>query len=108
MQIGKIHKVPLREIWRREDKDFSAWLEENIDYLNDIFEFDIVVESREEPVGPFRVDLWGEDSFGQRVIIENQLEKTDHDHLGKIVTYLTNLQGKSGDMDCKRAQRGAR
>ena len=92
MQIGKIHKVPLREIWRREDTDFSAWLEENIDYLNDIFEFDIVVESREEPVGPFRVDLWGEDSFGQRVIIENQLEKTDHDHLGKIVTYLTNLK----------------
>jgi predicted metal-dependent hydrolase len=91
MQIGKIRKVPLREIWRREDSDFSAWLEENIDYLNDIFEFDISVESREEAVGPFRVDLWGEDNFGQRVIIENQLERTDHDHLGKVITYLTNL-----------------
>lgn len=91
MQIAKIHKVPLREIWKREDKDFSAWLEENIDYLNDIFEFDISVESREEAVGPFRVDLWGEDNFGQRVIIENQLERTDHDHLGKVITYLTNL-----------------
>ena len=91
MQIGKIRKVPLREIWRREDSDFSAWLEENIDYLNDIFEFDISVESREEAVGPFRVDLWGEDNFGQRVIIENQLERTDHDQLGKVITYLTNL-----------------
>lgn len=94
MQIAKIHNVPLREIWKREDKDFSAWLEDNIDYLNDIFEFDISVESREEAVGPFRVDLWGEDNFGQPVIIENQLERTDHDHLGKVITYLTNLEAK--------------
>lgn len=48
MQSAKIHKVPLREIWKREDKDFSAWLEENIDDHNGIFEFDISVESREE------------------------------------------------------------
>lgn len=43
MQIAKIHKVPLREIWKRENKDFSAWLEENIDDHNGIFEFDISV-----------------------------------------------------------------
>lgn len=91
MQIGKITKVPLREIWRREDTDFSVWLEANIDYLNDVLDFEISVESREESVGPFRVDLWGEDNFGGRVIIENQLERTDHDHLGKVITYLTNL-----------------
>ena len=91
MQIGKIRKVPLREIWKREDTDFSVWLEANIDFLNDILDFDITVESREEAVGPFRVDLWGEDNLGGRVIIENQLERTDHDHLGKVITYLTNL-----------------
>ncbi|MFH1598108.1 MAG: DUF4268 domain-containing protein [Patescibacteria group bacterium] len=89
--IGKLTKVPLRELWKKEDKDFSKWLEENIDYLNEIIDIDITVESREEKVGPFRVDLYGKDNFGNKVIIENQLGKTDHDHLGKVITYLTNL-----------------
>ena len=93
--IGKIKKVPLRNLWKKEDKDFTRWLEENIDYLNDILEFDISIESREEKVGPFRVDLYGEDNFGNKVIIENQLEKTDHDHLGKVLTYLINLEAKT-------------
>ena len=89
--IGKIKKIPLRNLWKKEDKDFSKWLEENISYLNEILDFDITIESREGNVGPFKVDLYGEDNFGNKVIIENQLEKTDHDHLGKIITYLTNL-----------------
>ena len=93
--IGKIKKVPLRELWKKEDKDFTKWLEENIDYLNDIIDFDISIESREENVGPFRVDLYGEDNNGNKVIIENQLEKTDHTHLGQIITYLTNLEAKT-------------
>ena len=90
-KIEKIEKVNLREIWKKEDKDFTVWLEENIDYLNDKIDFDIRIESREEKVGPFKVDLYGEDNFGNKVIIENQLEKTDHTHLGQIITYLTNL-----------------
>ena len=90
-KIGKIKKVSLRELWKKEDKDFTRWLEDDIGYLNDILDFDITIESREEKVGPFKVDLFGEDNFGNKVIIENQLEKTDHDHLGKIITYLTNL-----------------
>jgi len=93
--IGKIKKVPLRELWKKEDKDFTKWLEENIDYLNDIIDFDVSIESREENVGPFRVDLYGEDNNGNKVIIENQLEKTDHTHLGQIITYLTNLEAKT-------------
>jgi hypothetical protein len=93
--IGKIKKVSLRELWTREDQDFTKWLEENIDYLNDVIGFDISIESREENVGPFRVDLYGEDNNGNKVIIENQLEKTDHTHLGQIITYLTNLEAKT-------------
>lgn len=93
--IGKIKKVPLRELWKKEDKDFTKWLEENIDYLNDVLGFDISIESREENVGPFYVDLYGEDDDGNKVIIENQLEKTDHKHLGQIITYLTNLEAKT-------------
>jgi len=95
IQIGKIKKVPLREIWKKEDKDFTRWLEEHIDYLNDILDFDLGIESREKNVGPFKVDLYAEDDLGNKVIIENQLKKTDHDHLGKIITYLTNLEAKT-------------
>jgi hypothetical protein len=95
MQIGKIRKVSLRELWKREDKGFTKWLEEHIDYLNDVIGFDISIESREENVGPFRVDLYGEDNNGNKVIIENQLEKTDHTHLGQIITYLTNLEANT-------------
>lgn len=93
--IGKIKNVSLRDIWKKEDKDFSKWLEENIEYLNDILDFDLNVVSREEKVGPFKVDLFAEDDFGNKVIIENQLNKTDHDHLGKIITYLTNLEANT-------------
>lgn len=93
--IGKIVKVPLRELWPKEDKDFTVWLEENIDYLNDVLDLNISIESREEKVGPFKVDLYGDDGFGNKVIIENQLEKTDHTHLGQIITYLTNLNANT-------------
>lgn len=92
--IGKIKKVALRNLWKKEDKDFTSWLEENIDYLNDILDFEISIEKREERVGPFRVDLYGEDNNGNKVIIENQLEKTNHDHLGKVLTYLINLEAQ--------------
>ncbi len=94
-KIGKIRKVALRELWKREDTNFTQWLEENIDYLTDVIGFNITVESREKKVGPFSVDLYGEDDNGDKVIIENQLEKTDHTHLGQILTYLTNLEAKT-------------
>ena len=94
-KIGKIKKIPLRELWSKEDKDFTKWLEENIDYLNDIFDFDLSIVSREENVGPFKVDLFAEDNFDNKVIIENQLDKTDHKHLGQIITYLTNLDANT-------------
>jgi len=93
-QIQKIIKVPLREIWPKEDRDFTKWLEESIDFLNEAIGLNISIESREEKVGPYKLDLFGEDGFGNKVIIENQLEPTDHTHLGQIITYLTNLDAK--------------
>lgn len=89
--INKIKKVDLREIWRREAADFTKWLAANIDYLNEVIDMDISVQTVEGNVGPYRVDIYGEDSSGNKVIIENQLEKTDHTHLGQILTYLVNL-----------------
>ncbi len=89
--IGKIQKVDLREVWKHEAADFTRWLAENIDYLNEVIDFDIAVQTIEGNVGPYRVDIYGEDGLGNKIIIENQLEKTDHSHLGQILTYLVNL-----------------
>ena len=94
-RIGKIRKVDLRELWNKENTGFTVWLEENIDYLTEVVGFKITIESREKRVGPFSVDLYGEDNNGNKIIIENQLEKTDHKHLGQILTYLTNLEAKT-------------
>jgi hypothetical protein len=93
--IGKIKKVELRNLWKKEDKDFSHWLSKNIDYLNDVLDFNLAVENTEENVGPYRVDILAEDNYGRKVIIENQLEKTDHTHLGQIMTYMVNLDSKT-------------
>lgn len=90
--IGKIKKVPLREIWKDEARDFTTWLGENIDALNEAMGLKLVVTDIEKSVGPFSSDVVAEDENGVVVIIENQLEKTDHDHLGKMVTYLSNLE----------------
>jgi len=90
-QIGRPIEVDPREIWRREDKDFTPWLAKNIDYLNDRLNLDVTVQTVEGNVGPYFVDIYGEDNLGNKIIIENQLEKSDHTHLGQILTYLVNL-----------------
>ena len=93
--ISKIKRVRLRNVWRHEAHDFTTWLESNIDVLNDILDPALVSAEREQTAGTFSVDLVAEDEGGQLVIIENQLEKSDHDHLGKLLTYLTSLEAKA-------------
>ena len=90
--VGKIKRVSLREVWKHEAKDFTTWLEENIDVLNEVIDLELTSAEREKSVGTFNVDLVAEDNSGKPVIIENQLEKSNHDHLGKVITYLTNLE----------------
>ena len=90
--VGKLEKVPLREIWKNEAKDFTTWLENNIEALSDRLDLNLSVVEREKSVGNFSADLLAEDEHGNRVIIECQLEKTDHDHLGKLLTYLVNME----------------
>ncbi|MDX2140659.1 MAG: DUF4268 domain-containing protein [Chloroflexota bacterium] len=89
--IGKIEVVHVREAFRHEALDFTVWLAENIEALSDRLGIQLTVIEREKYVGDFKVDLLCQDNDGRRVIIENQLEKTDHDHLGKVLTYLVNL-----------------
>lgn len=93
--IGKIEIVPIRQAFGNEARDFTVWLENNIDALSARLGLDLTVTAREKAVGSFNVDLLCEDSAGNTVIIENQLERTDHDHLGKLLTYMVNLEAKT-------------
>ena len=89
--LGKLEKIEdLRSIWKHEAKDFTPWLaeEENLSMLSEAIGIDIVLEEQESNVGEFSVDIYAvEESTGRKIIIENQLEDTNHDHLGKIITY---------------------
>ena len=86
-ELARIEKVDLREAWSNEAADFTPWLQENIDELGDALGMDLEVEEREAAVGTFSLDLLGREGSGRPVIIENQLETTDHVHLGQILTY---------------------
>jgi len=91
-KLGKIEKLEnLRSIWQHEAHDFSRWLaqEDNIALLSDAIGIDMVLEETESAVGSFNVDIFAaeEGGTGRKIIIENQLEETNHDHLGKIITY---------------------
>lgn len=92
--VGRLEYVPVREIWKHEAYDFTTWLFENCDVLNEQLGLTISPIEKEKSVGPFNVDILGEDSAGRAVIIENQLTRTDHDHLGKLLTYMSNLDAK--------------
>ena len=93
-QMGALEPVDLREFWEDEARDFTPWLaeEENLARLSETLGIDLELEDTEVSVGPFKSDLVAKDvSSNARVIIENQLAKTDHDHLGKVITYASGL-----------------
>lgn len=94
--IGKIQRVQLRDVWRHEALDFTTWLEDNIEVLGDTVNLTLTNVEREQGVGAFSVDLVAEDDSGNVIVIENQLEKSNHDHLGKLLTYLTALEARVG------------
>jgi hypothetical protein len=98
-KLAKLEPVSdLREIWKHEARDFSKWLadEDNLKLLSDAIGIDIVLPEAESAVGSFSVDLFAsEEGTARKIIIENQLTDTDHDHLGKIITYAA---GKSADV----------
>lgn len=94
MKIGKVEKVDLREVWKHEASGFSKWLVEpqNIQYLNETINLNLVDIQTEKNVGGYKCDVVCRDEFTDKiVIIENQLESTNHDHLGKIITYASGL-----------------
>jgi len=97
MEISRLTKLPLRTIWKHEALDFTQWLAlpENLELLADTLGIGIINAQTEVPVGQFNLDILAEDDNGEKVIIENQLETTDHDHLGKVITYASGLDAKT-------------
>jgi hypothetical protein len=93
-KLGRMMRVDLREVWSHEGTEFTPWLsrEENIALLGDAIGLTLEVESQEKGVGPFRADILCKDVDTERwVLVENQLERTDHVHLGQLLTYAAGL-----------------
>ncbi len=99
MKLGTLKEIKdLRKIWKHEALDFTPWLSEddNLKQLADAVGLEITLEETESSVGDFSVDIYAlETNTGRKIIIENQLEDTNHDHLGKLITYAS---GKSADI----------
>src|ERR1700728_4601045 len=96
--LGQFDKVRLRDAWPTEDGHFTPWLArpENLKLLGDALGLGELQDQQiEVHVGDFRIDILAVDSEGDIVIIENQLEQTDHGHLGQLLTYLAGQGGKA-------------
>lgn len=97
MKLGKLEKVDLRNVWKHEAIDFTNWLaeQENLSLLSEEIGIDISLIQTEASVGKFSVDILAEEEqTGRKIVIENQLETTDHDHLGKIITYASGFDAE--------------
>ncbi len=91
--IARLERVDLREAWTVEDRNFTPWLAENLDVLEETLGIELELEAQEKSVGPFSADiLCREAGTDSRVVIENQMEKTDHTHLGQLLTYAAGLE----------------
>ncbi len=91
-KIGKLEPVPIREVWPDEAQDLTPWLADNPEALGRALGMDLELVGSEVAVGSFKADLFLRDAnTGKSVVVENMIGKTDHDHLGKIITYAAGL-----------------
>ena len=94
--LGELEEVDLRQVWRHEAQDFTPWLAENLQRLSRAVDMELELIETEKAVENFAADILARDVHsGSLVLIENQLEKTDHAHLGQALTYLAGLDAKA-------------
>jgi Domain of unknown function (DUF4268) len=95
--LGRLEPVDVREFWADEARDFTPWLAEdgNLSLLGETLDLELERFKVEEPVGPFRADIVAKDGDGGLVIIENQLGRADHKHLGQLMVYATNREANA-------------
>ena len=96
VQLGKITREhDLRTVWSNEAQASTPWLAEHLDVLGDALGITIELEERESSVGAFSLDILARDQdSGEAVVIENQIEQSDHEHLGKLITYASGKDAK--------------
>ena len=91
-EIGTLEQVSVRSVWPKEAGDFTPWLAENVELMSEALEMDLELEGQEVSVGGYSADLVFRDlSSGALVVVENMYGSTDHDHLGKLITYAAGL-----------------
>lgn len=90
--VGRLRRVALREVWQDEARHFTPWLKDNLAVLNEALGLRLTNAQAEHSTGNFSVDLLAQDESGGAVAIENQLGRSDHDHLGKLLTYLSAVE----------------
>lgn len=93
--LGRLKKISLKDIWDNEAQDFTPWLaeEKNLELLSETIKIPLELEAQEKDVGPFRADILCKNTEDDSwVLIENQTDKTDHKHLGQLLTYASGLQ----------------
>src|SRR5688572_1429448 len=96
MELGTLKVVTARQKWVNEARDFTPWLAENISELNKAIGLELEIENMEVQCGPYSADILARDTGTDKyVVIENQLEKTNHDHLGKALTYASVLDAST-------------
>lgn len=92
IQFGRLQDLPLREAWKHEALQFTPWLAENLDHLSEAIGIPLEMTGTEVAVDTFSADILARNPMDDTVVlIENQLEQTDHTHLGQIMTYLAGL-----------------
>lgn len=95
IELGRLKRVEARDVWANEAAHFTPWLAEanNLELLGEAIGIELEHEATEQSVGPFSADILCKDmATGDYVLIENQLERTDHRHLGQLITYASGLK----------------
>jgi hypothetical protein len=93
-KVEKISRLEIKQAFSHEAKELTPWLCENIDVLGEAIGIELYNPIKEQSTGNFNVDIKAENSNGDIVVIENQFGSSDHDHLGKLITYLTSFEAK--------------